>query len=246
MATINEMLSNERVLLGEPLPQKPSLRLMWKVTLNHIQDLYNQASNSQEAWTESGVDLQVSPDVDEYLIPGAPLLGKPLLVFTKDDGNPAIFERPINIVRPENLITAYDGPRDGQYLWPGFWDGSTHTAQAFAFFQMDGNWYARIRPVPQIGAVYRILFVTGNWAAQASLGSEPLLTEHHHALEVRAALSLLPHCKWSENIAADNGMRDGLMKSLIADDARFTRSLERYIRTATQSRITFRRSGYYY
>lgn len=233
-------------MLMEPSPQKPSLRAMYKATLNHIQDLYNQASNAQEAWTEFGVDLQVSPNVEEYLLGANPPMGKPMLVYTKDDTNPAHFERPIQIVKPENLIITYDGPRNGEYLWPGFWDGSTHTAQAFAFYQQDGGWYVKIRPVPQITATYRVLYVQGNWVEQASLGSSPLLSEHHHAIETRACLSLLPHCEWSTDKQDNANRRAELMKSLAIDDQRFTRSLERYIRTVTQSRITFRTSGYYY
>lgn len=256
MATINEILSHERNLLDDPEGQHPSLRHSLQTILNQIQSLYNQANNSNNAWSESEGDLTVVQGVDEYQLT-LPLMGKPLFVFTKDDSNPSHIERPINVVELQNLLLTYQGPRDQAGLWPGYWDGSNHSARGMAFYQKDGvpGWFVRIRPVPQAQAVYRISYVQGNWVANAALGSEPILQEHHHLIAVRAALADLPRCRWGE-LSADAKDADAanawarkttaLAKSLAAQEMQFRRDFEIYLSKLTRSRVTFRNSGFNY
>lgn len=257
MATIMEMLASERALLGDPNPMAPNPRAQWRSILAHTQSMYNQCNNSGAAWGTWEIDLTVAPNEEEYLLSGAPLLGKPLLVFTKDESNPSHIERPIDIVNIEDLPTTYYGPRDASYIWPGYWDGSTHTAFAFAFTQKLGapNWYANIRPVPQIEATYRIMYVVGDWVSTAAPGSLPLLPEHHHLLTVRAALSDLPNCEWGDlspkstdekKAAAWQRNFDARSKMLLGENEVFTRDFKFYIQSLTKSRVTFRRSGLYY
>jgi hypothetical protein len=254
MATIIEMFQNERALLGDPNPMSPNPRAQWRSMIAHIQSLYNQLTNSSEAWTMGETELTVSPQQDEYLV--ANIAGKPILVFTKDDTNPSHIERPISVVKIEDLLLSYEGPRDGSALWPGYWDGSNHTARAIAFFQKgDGGWWASIRPVPQLTATYRIFFVTGDWTQNASLGTIPVLPEHHHLLTVRAALSDLPNCEWGELSSKDTRPAiaaawqrnyESRRQMLEAENAQYTRDFLYYIRSLAKPRITFRQSGYYY
>lgn len=257
MATLNEMLSNERNLLADPDGQHPSPRHSLKSVCNHVQSLFNQATNSNEAWAEQELDLQVVDGVDEYLIAGAPLVGKPLVVFTKDDTNPAHIERMVPLVELQNLLLTYQGPRDQVGYWPQYWDGSNHSARGMAFYQKDGgpNWYVRIRPVPQLSAVYRVCYLIGDWVSSAALGSEPIFREHHHLIEVRAALADLPKCRWgalsadsTDPAASSAWMRKykAIQETLLGQEAIFRRDFEIYLHSLTGSRITFRSSGYSY
>lgn len=257
MSTILEMLANERTLLGDPNPMAPNPRAQWRSLLAHIQSMYNQTNNSGAAWGVYETELTVTPNEEEYLISGAPLLGKPMLVFTKDDGNTAHIERPVEIVQIEDLPLAYYGPRNGSYVWPGYWDGSNHTANAFAFYQKLGapNWYANLRPVPQLEATYRIMYVVGDWVSTAAPGSIPILPEHHHLLTIRAALSDLPNCEWDDlsakstdpdKAAAWQRTYNARREMLLGENVVFTQDFQLYIRSLTKSRITFRRSGFYY
>lgn len=245
MATIDQMIADVRLRLGDPLPQSPSLRHLFRFTLDHCQSLFNQITNSNEAWAVNFTTLSVSPGEEEYLLI---ITGKPLVVYTQDDSDPAHIERMIKVYELQNLLLSYEGPRNGAWFWPGWSDDSEHTAAGIAFYQKTGvdGWYARIRPVPQVAADYRVVYTVGNWASSAALGSAPVMAEHHHLIEVRTALSALPLARWSDDMAADMEQRKMLAMSLTNDEKQFRRDFEIYLRSLTQSRIGFRHSGFAY
>lgn len=250
MSTISQMMINARLLLGEPSAQHPSDRALLQHTLNHCQSLFNQISNSNENWAVAANDLilTVQPGQEEYLLSGGPTMGKPFVMYTMMPNNPAHFERMIPTYSLQNLLLSNDGPRNALYLWPNYWDGSQHTALGVAFYERGGvdGWYCRVRPVPQISAQYRVIYGLGNWVQQAALSSSPVLSEHHHLLETRIALSLLPMARWTEDEEADRKTRAEYMATLGANNKQFTEDFQRYLRNTVESRITFRGSGFSY
>ena len=100
--------------------------------------------------------------------------------------------------------------------------------------------------MPQISAQYRVIYGLGNWVQQAALSSSPVLSEHHHLLETRIALSLLPMSRWTDNEDADRKTRAEYMTVLGANNKQFTEDFQRYLRNTVESRITFRGSGFSY
>lgn len=250
MSTIFQMMVNARMRLGQPSAQRPSERELLQATLNHCQSLFNQISNSNEPWAIGVNDLilTVNPGQEEYSLSGGPTMGKPFVMYTMDSSNPAHIERMIPTYELQNLLLSYAGPRNGLLYWPQSFDGSTHTAMGVAFYEKGGvdGWYARIRPVPQLSAQYRIIYGLGNWVQQAALSSSPVLSEHHHLLETRIAQSVLPMTRWTDDEDADRKTRMEYAAMLANDDQRFTRDFEIYLRSLNQSRITFRSSGLYF
>lgn len=241
---------NARSRLGDPSAQQPTDRQLLQATLNHCQSLFNQISNSNEPWAIGGQDLvlTVSAGVEEYALSGGPTMGKPFLMYTMLPTNPAFIERMIPTYELQNLLLSNSGPRNGLYLWPAYYDGSNHTALGVAFYEKGGvdGWYARIRPVPQLAAQYRIIYGLGNWVQQAGLQDSPVLSEHHHLLETRIALSVLAMTRWSDDIAADRETRKEFAAQLANDNQQFTRDFEIYLRSTNESRIQFRSSGFSY
>jgi len=250
MSTVFQMMINARMRLGEPSAQRPSQRQLLQATLNHCQSLFNQISNSNEAWAVATNDLilTVTPNQDTYTLNGGPTAGKPFVMYTQDPSNPAHIERMIPTYKLENLLLAYDGPRNGLFYWPSYYGTSNHTALGVSFYEKGGvdGWYCRIRPVPQLSAQYRIVYGLGNWVQQAALSSSPVLSEHHHLLETRIAQSVLPMTRWTDDPEADRKTRMEYAAALAMDNQQFTEDFQIYLRSTVESRITFRRSGFDY
>ncbi len=245
MATIDEMIGNVRMRMADPDFHNPSLRHLLRFTLDHVRSLFNQITNSNEAWATGELTQAISPGAEEYSLA---ITGKPFAMYTTDSSNPSHVERMIPVYTLQNLLLAYEGPRDGAWVWPQYAGGSSHTAMGVAFYQKDGapGWYARVRPLPQASAQYKILYSIGNWAESAGLSSSPVLTDHHHLIEVRTAMSALPMARWSEDEKANTEKRKELALSLMNDERAFRRDFETYLRSLSQSRIGFRASGYSY
>lgn len=246
MATLAEMISNVRLLLGDPLPQSPSVRHLFRHVLNHCQSVYNHLNNTSRSWATAEIPLAVAQGQSDYQL-NASDWGKALLVYTEDESNTAHWERTVPFYEVQNLNLAYEGPRDGANWFAGFVDGSNHTAFGIAFYrdQNGGNVSARIRPVPQASATYRILYSIGDWAGNAALGSVPVLPEHHHLIEVRSALSALPLAKWwsgNDKDAEKLNQQQRLQHAaaLRNDEMRYTRDFELYVRSQTGRRVGFR------
>jgi hypothetical protein len=245
MATISEMMVEARKLLGEPSPNFPPVRSLLKATLNHCQSLFNQIANSNDAWAVQDTTLTTNPNQDEYLLT---ITGKPLVVYTEESSNSEHHERMIPVYELPNLLLSYEGPKNGAWGWDGYGYGYKHSAAGIAFYQKSGvdGWYAAIRPVPQVSANYKIVYTVGDWASNASMGSAPVLSEHHHLIETRVALAMLPLTRWSDDQKADMELRKMLAMSLTNDEGQFRRDFELYLRSLTNSRIGFRHSGFGY
>lgn len=254
MATLFEQCSNVRRSLGDPLANNPSLAQTWQAIIRQAQSFYNQLNNTSAAWATGETQITVQAGQDKYLV-SAPNWGKCMLVSTADPGNPGHWERWVPFYEPQNLLLAYDGPRDGANWFQGWIDGSNHTALGIAFQRENGGIYAKIRPVPQASAIYKILYSIGDWASSAALGSIPVLPEHHQLIEIKAALSLLPLTEWwSVDPMADNAeqvfeatrrRREQLERALIRDAAQFQFDFDNYKRSQVSAKVTFKRPSLY-
>lgn len=244
--TPDEMISGVRERLGYPIPQRPPLGLVLKQILSHTQWLMNRLSNTNRPWTSQETFLTVAPGVEDHQMPTGEEFGKALVVTTYDPGNSAHVERMIPIFEPQNLDLEWNYPRDA-----GFWlrqvDGSPHTAMRISFFRKSGGeqsgLFARLRPIPQEAARYRVMYTTGNWYDAAALGSNPVLSEHHHLIELRAARSLLPDCAWYDDDRRDAEKRKERLIIFNQDEQLYAPVFESYVSSMTQGRIIFRRGS---
>jgi hypothetical protein len=258
MATLDEIVSNVRTTLGDPQPQHPRLPLVFKHVLNHTQSIYNHLNNTNKAWTTLEIPLQAQANKSDYTI-NAQNWGRALLVYTEDQSTPGHWERTVPFFNVQNLNLAYEGPRDGANWFGGFLDGSNHTALGIAFYREPNGQIvkARIRPVPQAPAVYRVIYAVGPWAESAGLDSSPVLAEHHHLIEVRAAISSLPDTKWWipngapgsdewKSVEAMNAEQRRARLAILGRDAeRYTKDFELYVRSLNGARISFRNYSSY-
>lgn len=247
MATLNQMASHVRTeRLYSPLPQRPGLHVVFGAVVMHGQNLYNEMSNSNQAWATEEVEMTVSSDNPDALVPVDVQVGKILSVVTHDPSNPHHEERSIDFFQIQNINFGWNLPNDVALALSN-WDGSPHTADRIAFFfKADGDnagLHARIKPIPKMSAVYKVLYAIGDWAATATPETSPVLANHHHLIEIRAARTVLPDTSWYDDKDEDIKKRIEVRQTLNDDELIVGPVWEDYIRSLKQGRMRFRRSS---
>jgi hypothetical protein len=247
VSTLNEIMSAVRTeRLYSPLPQQPKLHVVLGAVIKHTQNLYNELSNSNKAWSVREVEMPVNPDQQDALVPVDAQIGKILSVVTYDPSRPQHEERSIDFFEIQNLNFQWNLPNDVALAWAN-WDGSPHTADRMAFyFKDDGDnsgLYARIKPIPKLLAIYKVMYAVGDWASGASLSTSPILANHHQLIEIRAARTCLPDTSWHDDDVRDAAKRIEVRQTLNDDEDIVGPVWRDYIRSLKQGRMRFRRSA---
>lgn len=226
MSTILQMMEGVKAELDFPSLGTPNPRQILKKLGAQIQNLYNDLSNTGHAWDEYEAPINVSPGVADYQLNDA-RFGKALVVLTRDDSNPSHYVRTIPVFELQDLNFDWALPNDIGASIVSF-DGSTHSAMRVAYYRRGGVPFLRFQPTPAVANDYDVLFVTGNWIGGAALTDEPVLNEHHHLIETRAAISLLPYAKWVADEGANTAKRRELALALKNDEAIYLGSFNAY------------------
>ena len=227
MPTLTQMIEGVRAELDFPSLGSPNPRLILKKLGAQIQNLYNDLSNTGHAWDEYEIPINTSPGVADYQLNDT-RFGKALVVYTRDNSNPAHFTRAIDVFELQDLQHDLVLPNDaGLYTFVGY-DSSMHTALRVGYYRRGGVPYLRFYPTPQYVADYDVLFVTGDWFSGAALADSPTLVEHHHLIETRTAISLLPYAQWTDDKVADREKRRELGMALKNDEGIYLGSYDAY------------------
>ena len=228
MPTLDQMIVGVRRRLRGPQQQHPSDREIYHSLLDHTKNFYSELSNTGVIWDEYELTVTTSSGQSDYQLNDT-RMGKPYVVFTMDDSNPAHIERTIPIFEMPDLNYQWDLPNDiGSSLVD--WNGH-HSAWRVGHYRRNGFPYLRFKPLPQEAAQYRVMYVIGNWADSAALSDEPVMPEHHHLIEIRAAISQLPFCEWNSDLDFNERRMKALAMSLTNDEARFANTFELYNRS---------------
>ena len=245
MSSIETMQANVLLRLGEPVEQKPSDRIVLLNLSTQIQSYINEANLSAKPWVVAELDLNVSPNTEDYPIPATDF-GKPLMVRTVWASNPAHIERTVDFFELQDLNFDWNLPKNFGNTFFNL-DGSPHTALRMAFFRKSGldQAYVRVLPVPQLAATYQILYQIGKYGEEQAVETVPVLPQHHALIEVRTAISLLPMAQWSDDAAKDSSKRGELAMSLKNDALRLENEFQHYIATvAVSRRLSYRNEAF--
>lgn len=224
MASIIDMMPTVRAEMGFPNLGAPNDRQIISKLLQHAQNLYNHASNTGHAWDEYELVVSVSPDVSDYQLNDTKF-GKALACYTRDDSNPAHFVRTIPVFELEDLYYNMVLPNDIGLSVVNY-DGSLHSALRVGYYRRGGVPYLRFFPIPKFAVDYDVLFLTGDWASGAALADSPFLTEHHHLIVVRAAISLLADAEWVDDPNVNDRKATKKAMSLSNDEKIYSRQFE--------------------
>ena len=229
-----------RIELLEPLPQRPSRRYLLQLATTNLQSFFNELTETGRPWAigEEPLILTVASGQTEYVLPVGSEFGRVMDVTTHDPSNPSHIERQIPFWELADERGNWPGPRNAQTY---FYD-SVHTAQRLSFYRKSftNDVYASVWPVPNDTSQYRILFSMGDWASQMSLDDSPLLSQHHSLLAVKTAQDALPGAAWWGNEQENRLRRNELQASFAGRLPLLMDQFRRFIRNATQPRMTQR------
>jgi crotonobetainyl-CoA:carnitine CoA-transferase CaiB-like acyl-CoA transferase len=225
------MLAAARVELLDPKPQKPSYRHLLHVGVGAIQHRLNRVQNTGRAWAVGEAALDVSSGTADYTLPAVGS-GKVLDVVTYDASNEDREERQIPF---HDLSDVADG-------WNEWGEG----AARIAFYRKGGTGqlWARVRPVPTSSESYRVLYSVGAWAANADLGSSPLLAQFHNLFVLEIAQAGLPAAEWFADEKENRLKRAELRSYLQERIAEQSKEFDVHVASLAASRNTFRAEAF--
>lgn len=225
------LLSGVRIRARDPRAQQPTDRTLLRLLSGHVQNLLIEANIRGRYWAVDELEITVNPGTTEYPI-GEENFGKPFEVLAMySDG------------RASHIVDFHDlGDMNFERWWPGYLSSSASgdlfsgTQQRIAFYRKQGGVYARILQGGP-AARYRILFQVGKFGDTVPLDEEIMLPEFYQLIEIRTALSALPHCEWDDNEAMNRERRKELALSLPLDEARTYTLFKSYVATQTAANM---------
>lgn len=232
------MMSNIRVRCGGPRAQRPNDRTLLLLISTQVQNFLTEANLYGRNWAVDELQLTITPNQQDYQL-ATEGFGKPIEVRATYSGNPSYIDRDIDFYELGDLHFNWNAPNN--IAQAGSIDGSPHTTDRVAFFRRNGNIYARIMPVPAQSATFTVLYQVGIFGETMALDEGILLPEHHALIELRTAVSALPHCEWSDDPRINADTRKELALTLERDLQRLEPNFRAYLNSQTASnRPTYR------
>ena len=239
------MLPAVRVELLNPRAQRPGYQYLLQRLSANIQSLLNQINSTGRAWAVGDMFLTVAPGKGEYIL-NAVNIGRILDVNTYDPSSSNWIERQIPFYDYSQMTEHWDKVRDVA-SWAFTSDGGPHTAMRIAFFRKSGlePVYAKILPIPQQAAQYRISYTIQDLGGpDTALDVEPLLSNHHWLLILETAKDALPATVWSDDKEGDQQTRNNLKDAFEERLAIYRNQFIKGVASLTHPRSSTRRAQY--
>ena len=189
--TLDQSIVEVRYHLNEPSEGSPSTRQILQKLRDAAQLLHLEMQNTAIAWDVRTFPIFTVVGQSDYLIPAdAATFGKDFRVVTVDPNNPYHVSREIRRCDIGDNDNFYNGPVQAV--------ASGHSAVVCNFFRQSGAIYMKIVPSPgEAGKIYEVWYETAEPQMNA-LGDSPTLAPFQRYLNLKAALTLLPLCKWGD------------------------------------------------
>lgn len=227
---IRGLLSNIRVRCRTPRAQQPSDRALLVLLSSHVQNLLIEANLRGRYWAVDETEIVVGPSGQDHLI-GVEGFGKPIEVRAVYPTGSGHYDHDVDFYELSdlNFETGLSGLNTVDLL-----SGAPYVHQRVAFYHRNGSTYLRTaQGGPPAGTRYKIIYQVGQFDSLQPLDEEVFLPEFSSLLEIRTAISALPHCEWDDDENKNRERRKELALSLIADEQRAYPLFKSYI--ATQS-----------
>ncbi len=209
MPTRTDNIFKIRSLLNEPLPNTPNFNALLRQELSEEADILNASNNTGVPWAVETTQLNYYPGQASYDL-NVSNFGKPYLV-TRIVNSPYIHR--IN-VRFDDLNNQQYGTIWNTYgAFAGLPWAFKDAPEKISFFRegvLNSQYRVTIQPQPQQFCVYEITYIPGYLSDDDPLQSAIQMPEHATLVQLRAAMALLPYCKWSDDIKADTLMKQQL------------------------------------
>lgn len=188
-----------RDLLMRPQPQSPSFHDYLSMELSCERDICNSINNTGVAWGLAETQINYSPLTDTYPL-NVDDFGKVMYVV-KATTNPYIpyIEVPFSDVSNQLYGTVWSWFGNSNYAQPF---AMQETPERMSFYRagvINSQPSVKIQPMPQISATYTIAYLPGFLSENDPLESSIQMPEHAELVRLRAAMGLLPQCRWFED-----------------------------------------------
>lgn len=253
MGDLQNLCASVRLLVDDPLPNKPTLRRVLQEVVDQTQVFYSRIENGGAPWSlKSDYILTVSPNTQDFLLAIDDTYGKPIQVVSYYPTNPSYIPRLIEFREFADMYFDWSWPQNiAQWMWT---DGSPNTAMRMAFYgKDDGSRWVRVLPQPALEGSYLITFASGDWAATAGISQSPVLSQFHSLIETWSAIGVLSSCSWwtgsgteasARAAEAENrAKRKELFTTLDINRARYEEEFDRYLRNTIQDTMGSRASS---
>lgn len=213
------ILRNVRIRTRDPRAQHPSDRTLLVLLSGHVQGMLTEANLRGGYWAVDEVEVTVGPGSADYIVP-VDGFGKAIEVR-------AIY--PANSGHHGHDVDFYSlGDMNFRaWPWPSFLPADLHADSGpygdprVAFYHKQGNVYMRVaQGGPPAGTIYRIIYQVGTFGDTVPLDEEVLMPAHTSLIEIRTAISALPHCEWFDDEDDNERRRRELALTLDRDEQR--------------------------
>lgn len=209
---LGQSIVEVRYHLMEPAPGSPNDRQILLKLQDASQLLHLEMQNTSIAWDVANFQIVTAAGLADYLIPATPeMFGKDFRVITADPGNSYFTSREIR--------RCDMGDNDNFYRGPVQSNSNGHTAVICNFFRQGQAIYMKLVPTPgESGKTYEIWYETAS-AQMDSLGDSPTLAPFQRYRNLKAAMALIPYCKWGDLGGKDAMDRMMALRLTMADQA---------------------------
>jgi hypothetical protein len=234
LSTLNQSVDQVGLLLDNPKDQRPTVRQRFGSVLREFSNLYNELSNSSVVWSVKEHTVNLNGNTDDYLVSGD--VGKILFVTADEtypypvdftdlaDQSSYWWEYPFTAARPEDYNFA---------MYPG----------KLAFYRKNGSLYMR---TPNFSAQTLIITAsTGDWTQNIDANQSAVLSQYHHLPEIRAAMNLAHHARWTDDEVRDERHSGNLFQSLTVQENRVYEQFRIAKRSMTADDVVFVSGDYF-
>lgn len=227
--------------MGDPRANAPNDLLVLLQVCSQTRNLLRQKQNTGNPLNFGDTYVDVDANEDTYLI-NVPSFGTPLVVMTRDEGNPNHIVRLVPFYLPQNLYYSWGLPNNaGAFIIN--WDGSNNTAERCSFYWKDNQAYVQFNPIPYLPCQYQIRFIqNANQVNNMALTQSPVEDADSDLIEIRSAKSMLSNAEWMAGDSAEgrtynSNKRKELLVTLRDDQMEAQRQFDAAVLTTTGPRI---------
>lgn len=245
-----ELITKVRRILDNPHAQAPSPRDIIDRAIAEYSDAMNAVNNKADAWSVDEVELTTTADTRRYDVTAiAPSFSKALAVVTVPSAVAGVIEPEVILEQSslEQLPKEWAYLADVNWVWSLWADNVTQKGRFVAFYRQVANdgtgykQYLEIRPTPEAGEKYRILYQVGNiqdriLPANAMSFVFPLPELDHYFLAL-IAKGVLYKCRWSDDVNSDRVRRQEIENQLVFDLTRYNKTYQEFTASLTQTQM---------
>lgn len=239
-----KLITEVRRRLNGPLAQSPSPRVILDRALAEYRNAVIGANNSGNAWAVNEYTLTATADTRRYEITAADF-SKALLIATVPAATgPIEPEMPLEFTQLERLPEDWAFLRDVGY-WSLWWASVSQKARFAAFYRQKEaagfKNYIEIRPTPDAGEQYRVLYQVGDFTGSVTSDLDFALPfpELDFYFVTLIADALLPYTRWSNDKNDDGDQLKMLAARFQTDLARYQKTYDDWIASLSVGDIVY-------